>query len=62
MLKKVSFVIPAKNEERSVKKLYEEILIQTKKMKLKYEFVFVDDGSTDKTFDVLEKIHKNDRK
>ncbi len=57
-MKKISFVIPARNEEKSVERLYKEIITEVKKLKVKYEIIFVDDGSTDKTFENLKKISK----
>ncbi len=57
----LSFIIPAKNEEDSIEILYTEILEVVKQLKKTYEIIFIDDGSTDKTFQVMEKIHQNDR-
>jgi len=58
----LSFVIPAKNEEGSVEKLYLQILSEVKKLKKSYEIIFIDDGSTDKTFEVLSKLRKKDKR
>ncbi len=54
-----SFVIPAKNEEKSLEILTKEIQSTVKKLGKKYEIIFIDDGSTDNTFKVLKKIHKD---
>lgn len=56
----ISFVIPAKNEENSVEVLYQEIVIAVTKLKKSFEVIFIDDGSTDKTYEVLKKLHKKD--
>ncbi len=56
----ISFVIPAKNEEKSVKILYEKIREEIRKTNSNYEIVFIDDGSTDKTFEILKSIHQKD--
>ncbi|CAN5300539.1 glycosyltransferase family 2 protein [soil metagenome] len=57
----LSFVIPARNEEKSIETLYKEIIHETKKIKAKYEIIFIDDGSTDKTFDIFKKLIKKDK-
>lgn len=58
----VSFVIPARDEERSVGKLWEEITKEMKKIRRSYEIIFIDDGSGDKTFEKIKNIKKKDRK
>ena len=50
----ISIVIPVYNEESNIPLLYSQL---TKAMKpYNYEIIFVDDGSTDNTFDALLKI------
>jgi len=58
----LSFVIPAKDEERSVEPLYREIVGVVKKLKKNFEIIFVDDGSTDNTFENLKRLHKRDKR
>lgn len=55
---KLSFVIPAYNEEESIKQLYEEIIAN--RGDYQYEIIFVEDGSTDKTFEVMSDLAKKD--
>jgi glycosyltransferase involved in cell wall biosynthesis len=57
---KISFVIPAKNEEKSLPILYHEIIDSVKKLKESFEILFVDDGSNDNTFEVLTSLHHQD--
>lgn len=58
----LSFIIPVKNEEESVEILFKEIEDVVKAVKKDFELIFVDDGSTDSTFDVLKKLRsKNTR-
>ncbi|HWA52014.1 MAG TPA: glycosyltransferase family 2 protein [Patescibacteria group bacterium] len=61
MIKKLSFIIPAKNEEDSIEILYKELINEVKKLKTKYEIIFIDDGSTDRTFNIFEKLRKKDK-
>ncbi len=55
---KLSIIIPCKNEEGNVNNLYEAI---SKVLgKKKYELIFIDDGSTDKTLVELKKLYEKD--
>ena len=47
---KIFIVIPAFNEEKNIGKVLKEV------SKTKYPIIVVDDGSTDKTFKVLQKF------
>ncbi|MCP4103975.1 MAG: glycosyltransferase family 2 protein [Desulfobacteraceae bacterium] len=58
----ISIVIPVYNEKRNLQSLYPEITRVMKSLTYDYELVFVDDGSTDKSFDVLSEIQQNDKK
>lgn len=63
--RKVSFVIPAYNEEESLEELYsliKENVDDCKKENLltDYEVLFIDDGSTDHTQDVIRKMSGQD--
>lgn len=55
---KLSFIIPALNEEESIKILYEEILQNIPGYE--YEIIFIDDGSTDNTLNIMKTIAGND--
>lgn len=56
---KVSVLIPAYNEEENVPYLIEEIEDFLKKYGLRdWEFILVDDGSTDRTFEKFKKLGK----
>lgn len=56
----ISVVIPFFNEEENVQPLYSELAAVLKGLKEGYEILFVDDGSTDKTFARLSEIKKKD--
>lgn len=53
---KISIVIPVLNEEDSIQELYLNLKHVLNILKNPYEIVFVDDGSTDNTFVILEEI------
>ncbi len=48
-MKDLSIVIPCYNEEESIQILFEKIKENVQKLKLSYEVIFVDDGSTDQS-------------
>ncbi|MBP9837187.1 MAG: glycosyltransferase family 2 protein [Proteobacteria bacterium] len=56
----VSLVVPLYNEEENVSKLYFELAAVAEKAKLNCEFVFIDDGSQDKTVENLVEVAAND--
>lgn len=61
-MKKVSIVVPCYNEEETIPLFYNEVNKISDEMKEKctFEFVFVNDGSKDKTLDVLRNLSLND--
>lgn len=56
---KLSIIIPAMNEEENIDQIYTNI--KSIFCDIDYEIIFVDDGSKDKTYKVLETTHKKDR-
>ena len=62
MEKKISVIVPCYNEEESIPIFYEEIKKVTKKIKAKFEIIFINDGSKDKTLDILRRLAKKDKK
>jgi glycosyltransferase involved in cell wall biosynthesis len=56
----VSIVVPVYNEEESVRPLYEKIRDACGRLGSSYEIVFVDDGSRDRTFEILAAVHERD--
>ena len=53
-----SVVIPVMNEEENVEILYNRTRDVLDEMQGSYEIIFVDDGSTDKTYESLQKIYE----
>jgi glycosyltransferase involved in cell wall biosynthesis len=55
----VSVVVPLVNEQDNIGPLYEQIT-RTLKDKYQYEIIFVDDGSSDNSFNILADLQKAD--
>ncbi len=56
----ISIVIPLYNEEENVELLYGSLKEVVKTLDRKTEIIFIDDGSTDQTFQVLSNLKKSD--
>lgn len=59
---KLSIILPVYNEEESLDKLYREIKAVLSQLPLDYEIIAVNDGSQDKSPDVLRNISQSDDK
>jgi dolichol-phosphate mannosyltransferase len=60
-MKTISFVIPVCNEEKGFERFYDDMLMpEIKKLSYAYEIILVDDGSKDKTLDIIQKIAEKD--
>ena len=53
-------VIPLLNEAESLPELYERIVAHTAEVGLSYEIIFVDDGSSDDSWQVIERLAAQD--
>ncbi|MBL7036444.1 glycosyltransferase family 2 protein [Candidatus Microgenomates bacterium] len=58
----ISFVIPAKDEQKNVSLLYKELTFVLRKIGKSYEIIFVDDGSSDRTYGEINSLIKKDSK
>ncbi len=58
----VSVVVPLYNEEESLRELLGQIEAVTKQMGKSYEVIFVDDGSSDGSFEVLKELHARNKR
>ncbi len=56
----ISLVIPVYNEEQSLHPLYDALTTSLKAVGQSYEIIFVDDGSTDGSFNVMRALHEGD--
>ena len=62
-MKKISIVIPMYYEEQVAKECYKRVTNVLKSIEnYDYEIIFINDGSKDKTLDILEKLAQNDGK
>jgi len=58
----ISIVVPLLDEQDNIVPLYEQIVQGVREPPVQYEIIFVDDGSSDNSFAVLEKLQKTDAK
>lgn len=62
-MKKISIIIPAYNEEESLPFLYERLTKLVDSIKnYEFEMLFVDDGSKDKTLELIQEYRKKDKR
>ena len=57
----LSLVVPCFNEEDNVEKFYSQTVMAFESNIDEYEFVFVDDGSSDKTLERLHSLFDKDK-
>ncbi len=61
-MKKISIIVPCYNEEQAIPYFYEEITKVAKDLKNDFEFIFVNDGSKDKTIEIVKEYAKKDKR
>lgn len=63
-MKKISIIVPCYNEEESIPIFYNEMqkIVKNLAKKATFEFLFVNDGSKDKTLEILRDLAKKDKK
>ncbi len=62
-MKKISILIPCHNEEDALPFFYSELTnVIATTYDLEYEILFVDDGSTDSTLDILQTLQEKDKR
>jgi len=58
----ISIVIPVYNEEENIRELHAKLIAVLPSITESYEIIFVDDGSTDDSFNILKGINMKDKK
>lgn len=58
----ISIVIPVKNEEKTLTKLYQQIIAVLGPLQKSFEIIFIDDGSTDSSFEILKSLSLKDNR
>ena len=60
MQKNISIIVPIYNEELSINSLYEEIKTIVLDAFSQYEIIFIDDGSNDTSYEIINQLASND--
>lgn len=61
-VRKVSIVLPVYNEEGNLEIIYNQIKQACGQSGVDYEIVFVDDGSSDRSLEIMKKLNNQDKK
>lgn len=62
-MKKVSIIIPCYNEEENISLLYMNLIeLSESTLEFDWEFLFINDGSNDSTYEVLSALRTNDKR
>lgn len=61
-MNKISIIVPCYNEEEVLKIFYDKIVEVSEKVDAEFEYIFVDDGSQDKTLEILKEYSKKDKR
>jgi glycosyltransferase involved in cell wall biosynthesis len=54
----LSIIIPVFNEEQNLSPLYSELVDVLTKLDITYEIIYIDDGSADRSYEILSSIHE----
>lgn len=62
-MEKISIIVPCYNEEESLPLFYDEICkVSSEFKKVDFEFIFVNDGSRDRTLEIARELSKKDKR
>lgn len=59
-MKKITLIVPCFNEQEALPFFYSEVKNVMEKLEYEYELLFINDGSKDKTLDILKRFAEND--
>ncbi len=57
---RLSVIVPVFNEYKNIEILYKELVDVLNKIDKEYEIIFIDDGSTDQSYNILSALQQND--
>ena len=62
VMDKISIIIPCFNEEDALPIYYDEMkkVMDIMKKQSDFELIFVDDGSSDRTYEIMKDLHRKD--
>ncbi|MFM8001672.1 MAG: glycosyltransferase, partial [Actinomycetota bacterium] len=61
MKRLISVIVPAYNEESCIEELVRRLsIVFTKNSGYDFETIFIENGSTDRTWEILQKVHQQD--
>ena len=58
----ISVIIPVFNGEENLEELYSRLTELLTRLKKNYEIIFIDDGSIDRTFEILKDFHRSNER
>ena len=61
MYYKLSIIAPCYNEEKNIKIFYEKLVSIIKQLNISYNFIFIDDGSTDNSWKIIQELNTTDK-
>ena len=59
-MKTISIIVPCYNESETINIYYNETIKYLNIDNYKFNFIFVNDGSSDNTLDIIRELEKND--
>jgi dolichol-phosphate mannosyltransferase len=61
MIDTLFVIAPCFNEAKNIKIFYERIVLTIKELNINYKIFFIDDGSVDKTWDIIKELKNQDK-